>query len=202
MLPDMPKLESPFIRKINEKGEYVVINELNPWYEWVFEDENVLCVEKLDGTNICVEIKNKEIVNIQNRLNIIKPWEKSTSHIMEWLYESLKKWFLDLSDWIYYWELIWPKLQWNPYKLDRHIWIPFSSYAKESLVYNSWWKYWKTFDDISNWFQNYIFSLYFRKKHNWEIVKPEWVIFISPDWKMAKLRLDMFDWYEGRRHRM
>lgn len=35
------------------------------------------------------------------------------------------------------------------------------------------------------------------KKHNWEILKPEWVIFIKPDWKMAKLRLDMFDWYEG-----
>jgi len=200
MLPDMPKLESPFVRRLNEKDEYLVIPEINPWFEWVFEDD-VLCVEKLDGTNICIEIKNKEVVNIQNRLNIINPWDKSTAHIMEWLYESLKKWYLDLSDWIYYWGLIWPKLQWNPYKLDHHIWIPFLSYAKESLVYNSWWKYGKTFDDISDWFQNHIFSLYYRKKHNWEIIKPEWVIFISPDWKMAKLRLDMFDWYEGRRHK-
>ena len=35
---DMPKLESPFIRKmINNR--YVVTPEINPGYEWVFEDD-------------------------------------------------------------------------------------------------------------------------------------------------------------------
>lgn len=201
MLPDMPKLECPFVRKLVKFDEYLVTPEINPWYEWVFEDENVKCVEKMDGTNISIKIQDKKVIAIQNRLNIIDPWDKSTAHIMEWLYESLKKGYLDLPDGVYFGELIGPKLQWNPYKLERHVWIPFLSYAQESLAYKSWEKQEKTFENISIWFRDHIFSLYHRKIHDGEITKPEWVIFIHPDGRMAKLRLDMFDWWEGRRHK-
>jgi len=46
---NMPKIECPFVRKeIN--GKYLVINEINPGYEWVFEDDSVMAIEKLHGT--------------------------------------------------------------------------------------------------------------------------------------------------------
>ncbi len=202
LLPDMPKLQSPFIRKtIND--EYVVTSEITPWYEWVFEDKDVIAMEKLDWTNIAVEIKDKKPVRIQNRLNKIDFWDKSTAHLTEGIYEAFYKWYLDLPDWVYHWELIWPKLQANPYDLEKHIWIPFSSYAKNSLAYKSWWKYDISFDAISNWFKwDDIFSLYYRKVHKWAKKKPEGLIFYSPSKnKLAKLRVDMYDWYEGRRHR-
>jgi len=201
MLPDMPKVQCPFVRETNSKWEYLVTDKINPWYERVFEDPNVICVEKLDGTNICIEIKNKQVVNIQNRMNVINPRNISTVHIMEWLYESLKKNYLDLKDWIYFGELIWPKLQANPYQIDYHIWLPFATYCKEFLTYKTWHEYPKTFQNISDRFQNNIFSLYYRKRHKWDIKKPEWVMFYHPDGRIAKLRLDMFHRYDGKRHR-
>lgn len=202
MLPDFPKVQCPFERVLRKFDEYLVTPKITPWYEWVFEDPDVVCVEKLDGTNISIKVENKSVVAIQNRKNIINPWSKSTVHIMEWIYEALKKGYLDLEDGVYFGELIWPKLQGNPYDLEKHIWIPFFTYAKNSLAYKSWWKYDIGFDSISNWFEKDIFSLYYRKIHKWEKKKPEWVIFYHPDGRIAKLRLDMYDWYKWRRHKV
>jgi len=203
LLPDMPKLESPFVRNMINR-EYIVSSKITSWYEWVFEDNDVIAMEKLNGTNISIEIKDKKPVRIQNRLNKVAFWDKSKAHIIEWIYESFYKWYLDLSDWVYFWELRWPKLQWNPYDLDKHIWIPFFTYAKQSLAYKSWWKYETSFNSISNWFKgDDIFSLYYRKIHKWTKKKPEGIVFYSPSKnKLAKLRLDMFDWYKWRRHRI
>ena len=50
---DMPKLYSPFVRK-EIKGAYVCINEISEGYEWVFEDESVMAIEKLHGTNVSI----------------------------------------------------------------------------------------------------------------------------------------------------
>jgi len=36
-IQDIPKFESPFVRKINEKGDYVVTPEVTEGCEWVFE---------------------------------------------------------------------------------------------------------------------------------------------------------------------
>jgi hypothetical protein len=91
LLPDMPKIESPYVRVLSAKKEYLVTPEVTPGYEWVFDDPSVICVEKLDGTNIAIEILDKSVVKIQNRMNVVHPWEARTSHIMEGLYESLKK---------------------------------------------------------------------------------------------------------------
>jgi hypothetical protein len=133
-------------------------------------------------------------------MNVVHPWEARTSHIMEGLYESLKKWYLDLPDGIYYGELIGPKVNGNPYDLDQHIWIPFLTYARESLAYSSWGKYGKTYEDISKWFETHIFSLYYRKRHDGIVKPPEGVMFIWSDGRIAKLRRDMYDWYVGQRH--
>ena len=67
LLTDYPKLSCPFIRqtfKVNKKQfkkignklqlrnpeTYLVVDKINPGYEWVFEDKETIAVEKLDGT--------------------------------------------------------------------------------------------------------------------------------------------------------
>ena len=55
-----------------------------------------------------------------------------------------------------------------------------------------------------------LWSLYKRKQgikgevteesHFEETMAAEGIIFYSPEGRMAKLRRDMFDWYQGRRH--
>jgi uncharacterized protein (DUF2225 family) len=69
VMSDFPKIECPFTRqtfKVNKKDfhkhgrrlqlrnpeVYLVIDKINPGYEWVFEDEDTIAVEKLNGTNI------------------------------------------------------------------------------------------------------------------------------------------------------
>lgn len=52
-----PKVKSPFERDENEDGEYVVYDEIVDGFEWVFENPNVKCIEKLDGTNCAIEVK-------------------------------------------------------------------------------------------------------------------------------------------------
>ena len=49
----MPKLESPFVRKMIGNN-YIVTNEIAKGYEWVFEDESVMAIEKLHGTNVSI----------------------------------------------------------------------------------------------------------------------------------------------------
>ncbi len=68
LLPDMPKIESPFVRNMINR-EYIVSSKITSWYEWVFEDNDVIVMEKLNSTNISIEIKDKKPVRIQNRLN-------------------------------------------------------------------------------------------------------------------------------------
>ena len=57
MIKDMPKLQCPFIRENNENREYVVMDELNEGYDWVFNDDSVRAIEKLHGTNVSIVVK-------------------------------------------------------------------------------------------------------------------------------------------------
>ena len=47
-IKDMPKLESPFIRKLNDKNEYLVTLELNQLCSWIFEggEEDSIAAER------------------------------------------------------------------------------------------------------------------------------------------------------------
>ena len=42
-IQDMPKLESPFIREM-KGNDYIVIDKINPGYDWVFEDDSVTAI--------------------------------------------------------------------------------------------------------------------------------------------------------------
>ena len=193
----MPKLESPFVRKMVGQ-DYLVTAEIAAGMEWVFEDDSVIAIEKLHGTNVSVIIENGQVISIWNRKNRVNFFDKTKKHILEGLLEANFKGYLELPDGQWFGELIGKKVNGNPYQLDGHLWIPFQTYAQNHLRYKSWGKYPKDFKTISQWFQE-LMPLYMMKKG----VKNgfvEGVIFTHPDGRLAKLRKDMFSWYKGKQH--
>ena len=200
----MPKLESPFVRKEID-GNYIVTDEINPGYEWVFEDDTVMAIEKLHGTNVSIQIENGIIVGVWNRTERIPFFNKGKQHIIMGILNSHGKGYTEfLGDGQHFGELIGPKVNGNPYKLKEHIWIPFESYGQKHLSYTCWGKYPKTFESIREWFKE-LMPLYCLRIHGkLSEEEPqhfvEGIVFTHPDGRMAKLRRDMFDWFGGKRH--
>ncbi len=207
IIKDMPKLESPFKRKLNENNEYLATPEIEEGYEWVFNgDENeVLATEKLDGTDVSIIIENGKITRIFNRTNEVPFFNKGKKWITEAVLNSYERGYCDFSDGQYFGEVIGPRVNGNPYQLNEHLWIPFKTYCREHLAYKSWHKYPKTFENISKWFrmpisEGGIFSLFLRKRGIER--KPEGIVFHNiKTGQIAKLRLDMFEDFEGKRHK-
>ncbi len=198
---DMPKLESPFVRRNNEKGDYVVFPEVAPGYEWVFNEDAALATEKLDGTDVSIIIQNGTIVSVWNRMNPVPFFNKERKHISEAILNSYDRGYCALPDGQWFGEAIGPKINGNPYKLDEHLWIPFDTYVRKHLAYSSWGKYPKTFEAISEWFRGGLMSL-FMLQRGVKDATAEGVVFHRPSTgEMAKLRLDMFPWFQGRRHK-
>ncbi len=111
-----------------------------------------------------------------------------------------KGWLSGLKDGDYYGELIGEIINGNPHKIKGHMFVPFH-YLARKCHWRSWIKnqYSKDFDTISIWFKN-LDSL-FNQVLGLDNIKTEGLVFHHPDGKrMAKLRRDMFDWYEGERH--
>lgn len=221
-MSDFPKLHCPFIRQtfdidiqqwkkygkelqVREPKVYLVVNRINPGYEWVFDDKDTIAVEKLHGTNVKVSFEQGRIVAIQNRKNLIDPLQvsKGQSFILEAILNSAGR---DLvpSNGEYAGEVIGPKLQNNPYKLDVHEWYNFERSITE-LRYKSFEEHERTFENWSSWFKDHLHSRLFlkraRKQGSEEKVFAEGVIFYNLRRKaekktwMAKLRRDMFPWY-------
>lgn len=191
-IEDMPKIECPFIRKEID-GKYLVIDKINTGYEWVFEDEEVMAIEKLDGTNVSIVIVEGVVTQVYNRTERIPFINKGKKWIIEGLLNSKERGYLEfLGDGQHFGELIGPKVNGNPYRLDEHLWIPFKTFCQKHLRYKSWGKYPKDFQTISEWFKELI-PLYSLMKGERGFV--EGIVFTHPDGRLAKLRRDMFDWY-------
>lgn len=194
---DMPKLECPFVRV-----EGIVTPQINPGYEWVFEDESVMALEKLHGTNVSIIIENGVVSAIFNRTERIPFINKGKAYITEGVLNSFSRGYIDLlGDGQHFGELIGEKVNGNPYKIKGHLWIPFETFCQKHLRYKSWGKYPKDFQTISEWFKELI-PLYTSMTHGEEGRKGyvEGIVFTHPDGRMAKLRKDMFSWYSGERH--
>lgn len=201
---DMPKIECPFIRKeIN--GDYIVTDEIDPDYKWVFEDDNVLAIEKLHGTNVSILIQDGVITGVWNRTERIPFFNKGKKWIIEGLLNSFEKGYMgDLLDGQHFGELIGPKVNGNPYRLKEHLWIPFETFCQKHLRYKSWGKYPKDFKTISEWFEKDLIPLYACMAQGEEGRKTgfvEGIVFTHQDGRMAKLRKDMFSWHKGERHK-
>ncbi len=219
-LTDFPKISCPFIRKdfdvdmdqwkihghkmqLRSPKAYLVINQINPGYEWVFEDPKTFCCEKLDGTNIKLFTEGGRLITVMNRKNIIDPLQiiKGKTFIPEGIFRAVGKGYIE-KDGEQAGELIGPKLQGNPYRLDNHIWYPFSKAIKH-LSYRSFHEYDRTFENWSSWFQMGLWSRFHMKRKEKDDI-PVWaegVVFYNLERKekglpyMAKLRRDMFEWF-------
>ncbi len=204
---DMPKLEAPFIREENDNGDYVVIDEINEGYEWVFERDRVMAIEKLHGTNVSVIVDQGNVTAVFNRKNRIPPYQSSKRWITTGILNSIDRDYLNLKDGQWYGELVGPKVNGNPYDLDEHLWIPFQRYGWKHLEYKSWGNYPKDFETISRWLKEDLIPLFYSKIHGVGFDEArengfvEGIVFTDPKTlEMAKLRRDMFDWYGGPRH--
>lgn len=222
MLTDFPKVSCPFIRqtfKVNkeqwkkfgsklqlrEPKAYLAVERINPGYEWVFEDPETIAVEKLDGTNVKLLTENGRLISLQNRKNVIDPLQiiKGKTYIIEGIFRAIQKGYVQ-ADGEQAGEVIGPKLQGNPYKLEVHEWVPFDR-AINTLSYRSFHEHERNYDNWSNWFKDYLFSRYFTKRASKlgidEKVMAEGVVFYNLKRKaqgktyMAKLRRDMFPWF-------
>ncbi len=222
MMSDFPKIQCPYLRQtfpvrqedwkkhgsryqLKKPEAYLVVDRVNPGFEWVFEDKHTVAVEKLNGTNIKIRTEKGRLVEVQNRLNVIDPQNifSGKTFIMEGIYRSLGKDRV-LPDAEQAGELIGPKLQGNPYKLEMHEWYPFESAAND-LKYKSFHEHDRCFANWSFWFKEGLFSRLYTKRASklglTDKVMAEGVIFFNPERKaqgksyMAKLRRDMFDWY-------
>jgi len=227
MLTDFPKMECPFIRqtfkvdkesfkkngkRVNLRSPevYLAINKINPGYEWVFDDPDTFAVEKVDGSNVKILTEKGEIITVQNRMNYINPLAIKPGvnlYIMDGIIQASMKGYVN-NDGEQAGELLGPKFQGNPYKLEHHLWFPFErSYSQ--LRYKSFEKFERTYENWSSWFKEHLFSLFFQKisNKNGDPVKKakkmmaEGVVFYNLKRKeegkpyMAKLRRDMFDWF-------
>lgn len=200
---DMPKLQSPFIRKTNEKGEYIVTSEIAEGYDWVFNDEDVIATEKLDGTNVSINIEDGIIRGIWNRTERIPFFNKGKRRIVEGVYNAYERGYTEfLSDGQHFGECIGEGINDNPLGIKGQLWIPFETYAQEHLAYKSWGKYPKTYDAISQWFEKDLFSLFIMQTQEGKKIPPEGIVFVKKSTgQMAKLRRDMFGWFTGVRHK-
>lgn len=220
MLSDFPKVECPFVRKIykvnpgdfkkycsslkmREPAVYLVEPEINPGYEWVFDDPNTFAVEKVDGSNLAIRTEAGRLLELQNRMNVIDPLQimKGNTYYIESVFNAIEKDYVKL-DGIQYGEVLGPKLQANPYKLPEHLWYPFSK-AKESLRYKSFDKHPRGYWEFSEWFRLFLKSLFYCRYHkipisdmttNAEVPFAEGVVFYNGD-KISKLRRDMWFWH-------
>jgi len=204
---DFPKIKSPFKRIHNAQGHYVVTPEIEEGYEWVFED-GVRAIDKLHGTNICVHFKNGRVIAVDNRTTRIlqEPIEihnknegKRSRFLLGILHSAEREWLETFVDGPVYGELIGPEINTNLHEVHHPLFVPFS-YLYDRCHWKSWInnKYPKTFESISDWFKT-LTSLFTERVFKKQVLA-EGLVFSHPDGRLAKLRRDMFDWYEGPRH--
>jgi hypothetical protein len=191
--------------KLKNPEAYLVVDRVNPGFEWVFDDPATIAVEKLDGSNVKLRTEGGRLVEVQNRLNVIDPLQvfKGKTFIMEGVFRAIGKDYLK-PDGEQAGELIGPKLQGNPYKFEMHEWYPFEK-AISDLRYKSFHEHDRTFANWSTWFKDGLFSRLYAKRASklglTDKVMAEGVIFYNLERKaqgksyMAKLRRDMFDWF-------
>lgn len=199
---DFPKIKSPFMRKeIN--GKYVVTPQIEPGYEWVFEDEGVLAVDKLHGTNVCCIFDDGRLIAIDNRAtrimerpSIFTELSAIQACMIKGVLSAIERGWIDKKfTGRLYGELVGPTINENIHCVSTYYFVPFP-YLKKKCFWKAWLsnKYPKTFESISGWFKP-LNSIFTKRIRN-ESARAEGLVFHHPDGKrMAKLRRDMFDWY-------
>lgn len=214
----MPKIKSPFVREMMN-DVYQCVPKIDPDYRWVWT-EDCLATDKLDGTNVSVYILNGRIKTIMNRTNVIDVW-KSDKRFYDGVRNAIDRGYFvpeQFEEKQIFGELIGPKLQGNPYKLDEHLWLPLL-FLKEKYYFNFWTdvvkeckgKTDKEIFDITQDVFKELWSIYKRQRGIKGKVDESSVFLNSPAAEgivfyntktneMCKLRRDMFGFYKGKVH--
>jgi len=233
MIRDFPKVECPFVRKtykinhtdfkkfgsslkLRAPEVYLVTSEVAEGFDWVLKDPETFATEKLDGSNLGLEMEEGRLVHLQNRMNVIDPLQilSGRTFLCEGVFNAAAKKYVEKTG-IQYGECLGPKLQGNMYELPSHLWYPFDK-AKRDLRYTSFSKYEKSFQSWSEWFRLALKSIFFCRFHkiqisdmfgNSEVPFAEGIVFYNDSVihsedhptipRIAKLRRDMMDWYYG-----
>lgn len=211
-IPDrFPKVQSPYVREENNRGNYVVTDNIKDEFRWVFDRAtDVDAIEKLHGTNIAVKIRNNSVSSVASRLGNREMQKVNTfgdrkdHYVVRGVQNSINRGYLDLEEhdgWIFG-ELVGTKFHNNPYNLNENIFIPFD-WLKRKATYNSYGEYSVKFNDISNWLKNDIFSIYesLMTGKQYDDVRVsngsfvEGIVFVHPDLK-GSIRPENIDTYE------
>lgn len=187
-----PKLDSPFLRAGELlKKKYTCIDEIVPGFEWCFDIDQCFVSEKLDGTNVKIEVRGNELLIFGRNVNIPEGYQQCELNDRQYKYivQSVINYVGDkekkMQDGIFYGESIGPRIQKNPYRLEKHKWFNFDPMAGDIMQYTDY-PQTSNFPEWREWMLN-IKSLL-----NPE-VPAEGVIFLNKHTgQMAKLRRDMF----------
>ncbi|MDO8519568.1 MAG: hypothetical protein Q7T11_05335, partial [Deltaproteobacteria bacterium] len=133
ILSDFPKIQCPFIRQTfpvnpedwKKKGPpmglrgpevYLAVEQIQPGFEWVFEDPDTIAVEKLNGSNVKIFTEKGRLVAMQNRKNVIDPLQimHGKTFLIEGIFQSVGKGYVK-EDGEQAGDLIGPKVNGNPY---------------------------------------------------------------------------------------
>jgi len=214
-IEDMPKIHAPLERVKKEDGYYVTqrvnTDEDGDSYAWVFEDDRTMAVEKLHGTNVSVLVQGGEVTGVWNRTNRIPLMPRGTQpqRIIRGIHNAISRGYIDrLPDGQHFGELVGPKINGNPYDLDDWFWVSFSAYSRRHLIYKSFGKYDTDPKAIEEWFKDGLIPLFYSREHGMSFDKAEGafvegIVFTHPESEdidtlpFAKLRYDMYPWYDG-----
>jgi len=189
MIPKrFPKARSPFERKENENGDYVVYDEVTDEFEWVFDQaKEVEAIEKLHGTNCAIEIDRHKhggfyVSDVATRMgsremNGLEVFGPNKNHhyiargvqnmIQRGYHEHLIQEYVEDGGRWFFGELIGPKFHGNPHEMDEHLFVPFD-WLRDKCEYRSYGKYDTSFEAIRDWFrgeENGLFSLFASRMH-------------------------------------
>jgi hypothetical protein len=184
---EFEKMFPPFIRDM-ESG--LCIPEVAKNWEWCFDPLQSYLLEKLNGTNVKLEVEDYNL-NIFGRDQNNKGYvpvqlnNPQFKYISQGVVNSIAKRSKRLESGTYYGEVIGPTLCGNPYKLDTYVWIDFRPFKGGAEVYKDAPKT-NSFEEWKEW------VLGLKSFFNPD-VEAEGVIFLNKQTgQMAKLRKDMF----------
>lgn len=185
---EFSKMFPPFIRDLDTD---LCQPTIATGWEWCFDPSKCYVLEKLNGTNVKLEVV-EGVLTVWVRNQNSKAYIEATlnnpdyKYILQGVANLIAKRKKRLSDGTRFGELVGEKLQGNPYKMEGHIWLEFTPFKDGVEVYRDH-PQTDFFEDWKTWI------LQLKSLYNPE-VESEGVIFLNKETgEMAKLRKDMFD---------
>lgn len=184
---EFEKMFPPFIRDLDTG---LCIPEVAEGWEWCFDWEQTVVLEKLNGTNTKLVVEDgvlevfarnqKHKGYVPAKLN-----DPQYKFILQGVANSIASRKKKFNDGTYYGELVGPKYENNPYKLDEHKWMTFEPGKNGVERYKDH----PQSNDFNEW-KEWVLNL--KSLLNPE-VEAEGIIFLNKKTgQMAKLRKDMF----------